>query len=132
MLYGIFYIDGKQLQFNHFPDKIIYYHLRDHIPYERSGTKNVTPLTAIFYNKPIGDDVRYLKGEERGPALYTVNRSPDDLDILGQHLNVIVGSTRFNRFYPSIGALCENYCPYKTLCDGLLNQSGKSLTDLSY
>lgn len=108
--------------FGAFPEEIRYVHLQDFVPYEKAGDKKISrPEDAGYYTQVlgqpmrVGDKVKYVKGDLRGPAWLSIARSEYDVPRLHSQLRSVVGTMRMGRFMERLGEKCVR-CPVKELC----------------
>ena len=108
---------GYEARFFHeYPERIRYVHLRDYVPYTRRTKKRLTrPDELQWAGIPEPQDVRFEKGDIRGPAWYRVVRSEGDVKRLESLIRSVVGWVRFGRFPPAPGELCER-CRFRDPC----------------
>jgi hypothetical protein len=98
------------------PDEIFAVHLRDHVPYQRAGKKKVERAEdAAFWGVEPGSEAKYTAGQERGPAWYRADRTPEQVARLAHSIRTLVGVVRRGGFVESIGEHCMR-CPYKARC----------------
>jgi len=99
-----------------FPSEIHYVHLADYVPYQKAGKKEAKrPEELRFYGLDAPGDVKYAKGQQRGPAWYEVRRTEQDIPRLESLLRNVVGTIRMGRFFESVGEKCTR-CPHKQPC----------------
>lgn len=99
-----------------FPSDIRYVHLPDYVPYLRGGKKSVSrPEEVAFHGLDGPGEVKYAKGDRRGPGWYEVRRTEHDIPRLETMLKNIVGTVRMGRFFESVSEKC-NRCPHKLPC----------------
>lgn len=121
--------------FSEFPEKIRYVHLRDFIPYAKSGSKLVDrPEELAWHGLEAPAKVTYSKGDARGPAWYHVVRSEGDAPRLRHLLRAVVSWIRFGRFPAAPGEMCSR-CKFREQCllDGYkpIGDDKKRLAQLS-
>lgn len=87
--------------FDCLPDEIWLYHLKDHLPYRRSGS----------WGKA---------GTEKGPAIYRTHRSQADLEYLETDVSRICAAIRFGLYFrrPANLGSCNGFCQYTKTCLG--------------
>lgn len=99
-----------------FPSAIHYVHLADYVPYQKAGKKEAKRFEELqFYGLSAPGEVKYTKGQQRGPAWYEVRRTEDDIPRLESLLRNVVGTIRMGRFFESVGEKC-NRCPHQQPC----------------
>lgn len=99
-----------------FPVEIRHVHLQDYVPYKKAGSKDVKrPEDVRFYNLEGPGRVKYIAGQQRGPAWLPVRRTEHDIPRLEHRLRTIVGMVRMGRFIDQVGEKC-NRCPFADDC----------------
>ena len=88
-------------EYGHPPDEIWHYHLKDHLPYKRSGSWGKT-------------------GTERGPGVYITHRSEADLEYLEKDVARICAAMRFGLYFrrPANLGSCHGFCQHTDVCLG--------------
>lgn len=104
------------VRFEEFPSAIHHVHLRDYIPYQKAGKKQVKRAEDLqHYGRTEPGTVTYMAGQLRGPAWLPVHRHEREVTRLKHRLRTVVGTVRMNRFLDLVGEKC-NRCPFKTQC----------------
>lgn len=99
-----------------FPSEIHTVHMRDYVPYERAGKKEIKrPEDLRHYGLTDAAQISYAAGDARGPAWLPVRRGEHDLPRLGHRLRHVVGSVRMGRFIDIVGEHCTR-CRYAGPC----------------
>jgi hypothetical protein len=99
-----------------FPSEIHCVHMRDYVPYERGGKKEIKrPEDLRHYGLTEPGQISYAAGDTRGPAWLPVRRNEHDLPRLGHRLRHVVGSVRMGRFIDIVGEHCTR-CRYAGPC----------------
>lgn len=104
------------VRFNEFPSVVRLTYLPDYQPYARAGKKAVErPEELEFWGLTEPAQVSFKAGQQRGPAWYRIQRTPDDVARLEHMLRGIVGWVRMGKFVPAVGEKCTR-CPYRATC----------------
>jgi len=105
------------VHFGEFPSELYYVHLRDYIPYEKSGTKQIDRSEQLaFYGQQSQCKVRYAAGDTRGPAWYSMRRTKSDVPRLEHLLRRVVKMVRMGVFFESIDGNKCSRCPFRNDC----------------
>lgn len=114
---GVLWPDtSRSLEPRTFPSAIHVVHLGDHVPYKKASTKTVSrPEEAEFFGVSIGEKVKTVVGQERGPAWYASRRTLDDIARLRVSIKNIVSTVRLGRFIEAIDEHCDR-CPFRGPC----------------
>jgi hypothetical protein len=103
-------------RFDEFPTEIYHVHLADYVPYQKAGSKAAKRGEDLrFYNLDAPAQVKYVKGDRRGPAWLPVRRTEHDVPRVKHRLRNIVGMIRLGKFIDQIGEKCRR-CPYAAEC----------------
>lgn len=99
-----------------FPSRLFYVHLADYVPYQKAGSKAPTrPEQLAHYGVEVGDKVKYVAGDIRGPAWYAMQRTEHDVPRLEFLTRNLVSVVRMSRFFESIGEKCSR-CTWAKQC----------------
>ena len=118
---GVFKLPSGQMKMLEIPPeklKIVYYHLRNHIPYKRNGKG-------------------FQAGDQRGDARRFTSRTRDQLKVLKSDVGAIASSIRRGVFPRNPGTINCPACTYSTICaddsriDGLTAHQVKSVETLT-
>jgi len=107
---GVFKLpDGTMKMLEIPPDKlkIVYYHLRDHIPYKRNGNG-------------------FKTGDERGDPRRFTSRTRDQLKVLKRDVSAIASNVRRGVFPRNPGTINCPACAYSDICTGDAKGDGLS------
>lgn len=94
--------DGKPLNFGRYPDELIWYHLRNLLPYKRGGTAS--------------DGTKFQKGDLRGDPRIPVLRTPDAYDFLCEQICRLIQMIRFRLFTQAEGSIECSMCRVSHAC----------------
>lgn len=104
------------VRFGKFPEVIRLTHLADYCLYQKAGKKKVDRPEEIEHWKLEGPgEVKFEKGQQKGPAWYRVRRTADDIARLEHLLRAVVGWVRFGKFVESVGEKCVR-CSHRDQC----------------
>lgn len=107
---------GPLRVFDEYPSCIYHTHLGDYVPYKRAGKKNVKrPEDLAFYQRSTAGDVKYIAGQQRGPAWLPVRMTEHDRPRVEHRVRNVVGMVRMGRFIDQVGDRCKR-CPYAEDC----------------
>lgn len=109
--------DGVACSFDVFPDELHYVHLLDYVPYDRAGTKKVDRREHLqWYGVSHLAQVRYQKGDLRGPGWYPMARRESDVARLESLLRDEVRAVRMGIFPRRVDGTKCTRCPHKQPC----------------
>lgn len=120
------------VRFDEFPSEIHHVHLRDYIPYQKAGSKQVKRKEdLVHYGLTAPGKVTFMAGDRRGPAWLPVRRDEREVPRLKHRLRTVVGTVRMGRFLDLVGERC-NRCPFAQQClnDGYAPR-GEELAELT-
>jgi hypothetical protein len=102
--------------FDQFPSEIYHVHLQDYVRYQKSGAKLAKrPEDLRFYGLRMPEQVKYIKGDMRGPSWLPCKRTEYDVPRLEARLKKVITMLRMGIFIDNIGEKCER-CPYAQDC----------------
>lgn len=102
--------------FGRFPEEIWTVHLRDFVPYEKKGTKEVKRIEDCeHYGVGAGTKINYEKGDLRGGGWMRTRRQSNDGTRLEHLLSKVVRMVRMGIFVDEVTDNCER-CPFKGPC----------------
>jgi hypothetical protein len=102
--------------FGRFPEVVRLTHLADYELYQRAGKKKIErPEELEHWGLSGPDEVKYVAGQQKGPAWYRVRRTADDVARLEKRLRTIVGWVRMGLFVDAVGEKCTR-CSYRGPC----------------
>lgn len=112
----------EERRIEQFPSEMFIAHLRDAVPYQKSGSKAPSHRDEIAYYQAErgvdlerGSKVAYKAGEQRGPVWYRGRRVELDIARLRVSVRNIVSTVRLGRFVENIGDDCAR-CAFKHVC----------------
>lgn len=109
------YIEGTR-RFDEFPSHVYHVHLRDYLPYQKAGKKQVSrPEDLAFYRRTQPGEQKYVAGELRGPAWCPVPLAEHDLRRLAHRQRTVIGTVRMGRFLDLVREHCRR-CAYAKPC----------------
>lgn len=94
--------DGVPIHFGSYPSELIWYHLRNLLPYKRGGTAS--------------DGTRFQKGDLRGDPRIPVLRTPDAYDFLCEQICRVIQTIRFKLFTQAEGSIECSMCRVSHAC----------------
>lgn len=97
--------DGEPMDcktFDRYPDELIWYHLRNLLPYKRAGTAS--------------DGTKFQKGDSRGDPRIPVLRTPDAYDFLCEQICRVIQTIRFGLFTQAEGSIECSMCRVSHAC----------------
>lgn len=120
-----------QFAFEQYPARIYHVHLRDFVPYQKSGAKEAKrPEDLDWYGLQSPARVKYEAGQRRGPAWLPVALHENDLPRLAYRSRTVVGTVRMGRFFDLVREHCRR-CPFARDClTGGYSARGDELTEL--
>lgn len=103
-------------RFDEFPEVIRLTHMPDFVPYAKAGKKKIErPEEIEHWQLTEPGEIKYEKGQTRGPGWYCIRRTADDVTRLEARLRTIVGLVRMGMFVDSVGEKCTR-CSYRNEC----------------
>lgn len=109
-------LDGGAKLFGEYPERIRHVHMRDYIPYTRAVTKKLTrPEELEWAGLQRPGKVKFVKGDQRGPAWLRVQRAESDIPRLRSLIDAVVRWVRRGDFVAAPGEMCTR-CSYRQPC----------------
>ena len=109
----------REFRVDQYPDQLFIAHLRDAVPYMKSGSKEAKHRDdLVHYGVSHGTKVAYKAGDRRGPVWYRAQRSEHDIARLRVSVRTLVSTMRMGFFLERIGDACAR-CAFRDAC---LNQ----------
>lgn len=110
-----------------YPAQFFFVHLRDFVPYSKATTRRIGDDDAAWLNREPGESVRFVAGDQRGPAWYPSRRTARDDERFFVSVQTIARAVRAEVFVENIDDHCAS-CPYRDRC---LNESLGDAASLS-
>jgi hypothetical protein len=122
---------AQSFTLGNYPSRCYHVHMRDFVPYQKSGTKAAKrPEDLTYYGLTAPGSVKYVAGDLRGPAWLPVELHANDVARLAYRARNIVGTVRMGRFVDLVREHCRR-CPFKADClTGGYGPRGDDLTTL--
>lgn len=128
---GDFANHAEAFTLNTYPSRCYHVHMRDFVPYQKSGTKAAKrPEDLVHYGLAHAGNVKYVAGDLRGPAWLPVELHAHDVARLAYRARNVIGTVRMGRFVDLVREHCRR-CPFKSDClTGGYGPRGDDLTVL--
>lgn len=109
-------VDGAGFRLGKYPARVYHVHLRDFVPYQKSGAKEAKRAEDLtFYGLERPAKVKYVAGQLRGPAWLPVELHAHDVARLAYRARNVIGTVRMGRFPDYVREHCQR-CPFARDC----------------
>lgn len=99
-----------------YPKRAYHVHLRDFVPYQKSGTKKAArPEDLAFYGLTRAGSVKYTAGQIRGPGWVPIEMHENNVARLAYRARNVIGTVRMGRFVDLVREHCRR-CPFQRDC----------------